>query len=231
MPTISAVMDDGRSGMTRSANSPAARSWAISASSSCERRDERVVLLNRVRRRRVLVDERAERQPREQLVTALARGAAVLQRFEIDVERHIAPDGHELTAAKRLVSMRQQRLAILLLWQLGGLLQQRVEAAVGADQIDRALLADAWHAGHVVARIADEREHVDHLRRADAEFLGDRRRVEPGAVVARVVDADAVVRPAGRSPCRSTRSPPRTRFRPRASPACRSRRRPRSPAP
>ena len=130
MPTIAARIADGRSGMTRSANSPAARSSAISASSSCERRDERVVLLDRVRRRRVLVDQRAERQTREELVAALARRAAVAQRLEVDVERHVAPDRHELAAAQRLVAMRRRAPRVLLLRQLGGLVEQRVEAAV-----------------------------------------------------------------------------------------------------
>ena len=49
------------------------------------------------------------------------------------------------------------------------------------------------HAGDVVAGVADEREHVDHLRRLHAELLDDAVGVEPGAVLARVVDADAVV--------------------------------------
>ena len=150
---------------------------------------ERVVLLDRVGGRRVVVDERAEREPREQLVAALARRAAIAQRLEVDVERHVGPDRHQLAALQRLVAMRRQRLALLRL-ELGRVREQRVEAAELRDQIDRALLADARHAGDVVARVADEREHVDDLRRLHAELLDDAGLVEPRAVLARVVDAD-----------------------------------------
>ena len=45
----------------------------------------------------------------------------------------------------------------------------------------------------VVAGIAHERQHVDDLRRLHAELLEDSLLVEPGPVLARVVDADRAV--------------------------------------
>ncbi len=89
-----------------------------------------------------------------------------------------------------VVAMRLQRFALLGL-ELAGAREQVVEAAVLRDEIDRALLADARNARHVVAGVADEREHVGHLIRLDAELLHDAALVEPRAVFARIVDANA----------------------------------------
>src|SRR5205814_4206447 len=47
----------------------------------------------------------------------------------------------------------------------------------------------AGDTGDVVARIADQREHVCDLRWPDAELLHDAVGIEPGAVLARVIDA------------------------------------------
>ncbi len=156
------------------------------------RAHQRVILLDTLGRWRVLVDERAEGQAREQLVAALARGAVVAKRVDVDLDRHVGPDGHQLAALQRCRTMRDERVTRLRL-ELGGSLEERVQAAVLRQQIDGAFLADAGHAGHVVAGVADEREHVDDLRRLHAEFLDDALRVEPRAVLAGVVDADAVV--------------------------------------
>src|SRR5712691_9630521 len=87
--------------------------------------------------------------------------------------------------------MRHQRIALLRL-QLSGLLEQRVEASVLRDEIGRALLPDAWYAGDVVARVADQRQHVRHLERLHAKLVDDARGIEPSAVFARVVDANAI---------------------------------------
>ena len=90
------------------------------------------------------------------------------------------------------VAMRRQRLALLRL-QLAGAVEQGVEASRTAPIRSMApFLPMPGHAGDVVARVADERQHVDHLRRRDAELLDDALRIEPRAVLARVVHADAV---------------------------------------
>ena len=53
---------------------------------------------------------------------------------------------------------------VSLLWlEIGCVRQQIVEAAVLGDEVDRALLANARHARHVVARVAYERQYVDDL--------------------------------------------------------------------
>ena len=91
---------------------------------------------------------------------------------------------------ERLLAMRGQRVAVLRL-QLADVLVEPIDRAELSDEVDGALLADAGHAGHVVARVADEREHVHHLRRLHAELLGDACVIEPGTVLARVVHLDA----------------------------------------
>jgi hypothetical protein len=158
-----------------------------------QRRDRRVVLRDRVGRRRELRDERPEAERREERVAALARGAAVAERLE--VERH--GTSVRICTISRLcracIRVRQQRLAVLLLRHVGRVREQRVERTVRGDQIAGALLADAGHALDVVGRIAHQREHVHHLLRRHAELLDDPRRVEPRALVARVVDADGSV--------------------------------------
>src|SRR4030095_2857339 len=66
--------------------------------------------------------------------------------------------------------------------------EPRVEAPELTDEIDRALLPDAGHAGDVVARIPDQREHVDDVRWLHAELFDDAGLVEPGAVFAGIVN-------------------------------------------
>ena len=96
------------------------------------------------------------------LLPALARPAVIAQRVEVDLDRHVRPDGDELAALERHVAMRGQRLALarLQLVQPG---EEAVQAPELRDQIDRALLADARHTRHVVAGIADERQDVHDL--------------------------------------------------------------------
>src|SRR4030095_11549566 len=96
--------------------------------------------------------------------------------------------GAELRGLRGVGAVRFERLPLLGL-QLRCMRQQRVERAKSADQLDRALLADAGHAGDVVARVADERQYVDDSGRHDAELLEDTLFVEPRAVLARIVDA------------------------------------------
>ena len=59
-----------------------------------------------------------------------------------NVDRHVGVDLQQLAARARLGGVRQQRLAILFLRHLRGPLEQRVERAVGRDQLARALFAD-----------------------------------------------------------------------------------------
>ena len=71
----------------------------------------------------------------------------------------------------RLVGEVDQVLAALGLLDLAGALQQRFEIAVFVEQLRGGLRPDARHARHVVDGVAAQRLQVDHLLRADAEFL------------------------------------------------------------
>ena len=151
------------------------------------RRHELVLVRRGRHRRRVVVDQGSERQLGEQLIAALAVGAAVGERRQIHFERHVGADRHELAASERVVPMLDEGLPLLALELCRRRVEQRVETAEAGHEVDRAFLADAGYAGYVVACIADERQHVDHLRWPHAEFLDDARLVEPGTVFPRVV--------------------------------------------
>ena len=155
-----------------------------------ERLDYRVVGGDRFGRGRVVGHQRAEAEVREERVAAVARHAAIGEGLGIERHRHVDTDRDQLAAAPGVVGMGQQRLALLLRLHLASRGQQRVERAVGGNQIARALLADARYALHVVGGIAHQRQHVDHLPGPHAELRRHALGVEPGAVVFRVVDAD-----------------------------------------
>ncbi len=88
--------------------------------------------------------------------------------------------------------MRDERFAIAFLLNRRRGLEQRLERPVRADQLARALFADARHAFDVVDAVAHQREDVHDLVRTYAELFDDAVGVEPEAFVARVVDLDAV---------------------------------------
>ena len=96
-------------------------------------------------------------------------------------------------ALQGLFAMGFERLALFRL-ELGRVRQQRVEAAELRDQIDRALLADA---GARRRRCRWCRRRAPARRRpataCTPNFLDDAPLVEPGAVLARVVDADRAI--------------------------------------
>ena len=158
----------------------------------------------------------------------LARGAAVAERVGSNSHRHVGADPRELAALPRVVDVGQQRFAVALVLDLGGVRDQVLERAVGGDQLARALLADAGHALDVVDRVAHQREHVDDLVRRDAELLLHARGVVPGALVARVEDADAVADELKEVLVAGDDRRRRSRRRPPSPPASRSHRRLRS---
>ncbi len=87
------------------------------------------------------------------------------------VEFHVIVEGDEFFRQPRQFGVVDQRLAPLLLLDLGRALKQRFEVAVFADELRRGFHADARHARHVVGRVADQRLHLDDLFRRHAEFL------------------------------------------------------------
>ena len=91
----------------------------------------------------------------------------------IDRQRHrrIGAQRHQLARDARLVGVLDQVVAPLGRLHRRRRGQHAVEVAELVDELRRALRPDARHAGHVVGRIADQRLHVDHLVRRDAELL------------------------------------------------------------
>ena len=87
------------------------------------------------------------------------------------VELHPVVEGNELLRQTRLLRVVDQRLAALVLLDLGSAGEQRFQVAIFADELRRSLDADPGYARHVVGRIADQRLHLDDLLRWHAEFL------------------------------------------------------------
>ena len=157
-----------------------------------DRPDDLIVTLHGFGRRRVFGDQRPEPEPGEEGVTALAARAAELELVGVKLHADVGVDPDQLAALPGLIRVRLEALAILLLRHLVGALEQDIERAESGDQVARAFLPDAGHALDVVDGVAHQREHVDHLAGRHPELLGDAGGIEPGAFVARVVDADAV---------------------------------------
>ena len=101
------------------------------------------------------------------LVVRLVHQEVVDRRVQIDmlVERDQA------LGDARLLGIVDQGLAALVLLDLAGARQQRFKVAIFADQLCGGLDADARHARHVVAGIADQRLDLDDFFRRHAEFL------------------------------------------------------------
>ena len=121
---------------------------------------------------------------------APARGpsAPISRSAGTDVELAVEAQAGHLAVEEHPLARLTQVLP-LLRRQVVEVLEDPFEVAVGGDELRRGLLADAGHAGQVVARVAAQRRVVGVLRGRDAGALDD-----PGLVVERVVgDAAAVV--------------------------------------
>ncbi len=73
--------------------------------------------------------------------------------------------------------MLLEALAVALAGHLAGAIEKSRQVAELVDELDRSLLADPRHPGHVVDRVALERHHVDHLGRRHAQVFFDQGRV------------------------------------------------------
>ncbi len=91
------------------------------------------------------------------------------------VEGDVAVERDERPRQPRLIGEMNEALAPLLLLDLRGAGKQRVEIAELVDEEGGGLHPDPRHARHVVAGIADQRLHLDDLRRRHAEALHDLR--------------------------------------------------------
>ena len=115
--------------------------------------DDLVLLLDGVRRRRVLHRQRAEPEAREQLVAPLARRAAVPERVEIErapARRCGSASSSRLCRASSAWASSASRYRFC--GTSAGVASSASSVPYVRDQIARALLADAGHALDVVDR-------------------------------------------------------------------------------
>ena len=94
----------------------------------------------------------------------------VLQRFG---DGRVVAERDQPAAHAGELGVGDQVLAPLRLRDLPGAGEQRVQVAVGFDELRRGLDADTGNAGDIVGRIPCQRLDVDDLVRGDAEFGGD----------------------------------------------------------
>ena len=92
----------------------------------------------------------------------LGIGLARAHRFQVELHRNVAVEGDHLLAEQDGVAVVEQRLAVSLLLDLGGVVERGFNRAEAADQLHRSLVADAGRAGDVVDGVAAQRHHVHH---------------------------------------------------------------------
>ena len=97
--------------------------------------------------RRVLLRERRELQLGEQRVRARAVHARPAQRLQVERDRHVAAQRDEPLRQDRVLAVLEQPRPIGGPLHLLRVLERRLQRAVLADEVARALLADAGHPG------------------------------------------------------------------------------------
>ncbi len=142
--------------------------------------------------RHVVLHDRRELELLEEAPRRLAVGPVIPEFLEPDVEIEVGGDGHELLREPRSLTMLLEGLPLPLVPHLGSVLQERFEAPVLADELRRALLADAGNSGNVVDAVSHQRENVRHLSGRNPELVPDSFGIEP-FVLHRVDDRDVVV--------------------------------------
>ena len=161
--------------------------WAARIGSSRVGRPERLdrLLGPLAAERRQPLDERPELVLAEQPDDLLAVVVAEPGGLEVELDRQVAHDRHQLAALEDPVARLGQGQPELLGRHLVDPLEDALEAAERLDELRRGLLAHAGDARDVVGRVALERLEVDHLGRLEAVPL-----LDPGRVVDdRVLDA------------------------------------------
>ena len=142
---------------------------------------------------RELGHQRLETQFRAEREAALAVGALVAVAVWFIGHWHVGTDLDQRAALVRIVGVFGQRGPILLLGKLGGGFEQTVQRLVSRDELASAFFPNARHSLHVVAGIAHQRQHVDHLVRPDPELLHDTSGVVPNTLVTRVEHLNLIV--------------------------------------
>ena len=144
-----------------------------------------------------LGDERAELELGEQLAQAGDVRRADAQVVEVERHRRVATDGDEIAGQPGELAVLQQGLAGPLPGHFRRAREDRVEVAVGAEQLESRLLPDPLDARHVVGTVAHERQVIHDALGRDAEPLAGIGLVDPllfdgrGAASARVEQDDA----------------------------------------
>ncbi len=139
-----------------------------------------------------LRNQGAELELREQRRQHVGVGCAYPQLFEVECDRHIAPQRHELARQAGVVGLCEQRFAGALAGDVGGLRQNPVEVAVGLEQLHGGLLADPLHARNVVGAVTDQREVVDDPFGRNAEPFAGIRLIDPLFLDGRLAAASRV---------------------------------------
>ncbi len=115
--------------------------------------------------------DRVEFELDEQLFELLFPGRTKFEAVELHLDRRVAIDGGQSLGEQRLFAVLLQVFAQLA-FELAGVFEQILDAAVLRDQFARGLLTDARHAGNVVRGVTPQSEDVDHLfRPGHAPFL------------------------------------------------------------
>ena len=118
-----------------------------------------------------LGEERAEAQLAVRLGQPLRIGSLQPQLLGLELDGHVEPDRSQPLGQHDLVSggLNVDPLLAREKLRMG---QQVLDGAELADELDRALLADALHTRNIVRRVAPQRKHVDHATRiVDAVML------------------------------------------------------------
>ena len=95
------------------------------------------------------------------------------ERVPIEVHVEVGFDGDELFAQARVVGVVEQAFAGLFTFDVLGMVKEVFDRAIFGDELGGGFGADAGHAGHVVAGVAHQSQHVDKLDGLDAVLFAE----------------------------------------------------------
>ncbi len=116
---------------------------------------------------------------------------------DVEGDRHVELDRHQLLREAGVVGLSLQRLAGALGLHLIGPCQHGLQVSELLEKLHRTLVADALHSRHVVRAVAHQRQVVHHLPWRHAEPLGGIGLIDPllvhagGAAAAGIQQGDA----------------------------------------
>src|SRR5262249_22988173 len=98
-------------------------------------------------------------------------GLAYANGLQVERDREVVANGHQLLRESRAFNIVQQRFARPFLRELASVGNNLVQMPILLDQFTRGLLTDARHTRHIVRRIADHGEIIGHKMRKNTEPL------------------------------------------------------------